>query len=134
MSYSSLYNKAKEAADLAYSPYSGFKVGAAVLCDNSLVYTGCNIENASYSATCCAERVALFNAITHGQKHFKAIAIYGSNDIPCYPCGMCLQVISELAPEADIVLGESLIYTLKQLLPKGFNGSFLKEKGGTKDE
>ncbi len=94
MSISNLLYAAKEARNKAYAPYSRFKVGCALLCANGQVYTGCNIENASYSATLCAERVAFAQAISKGQKDFVAIAIVGGST-PCPPCGVCAQFISE---------------------------------------
>jgi cytidine deaminase len=90
---------AVKAAENSYSPYSHFRVGAALMAENGKVYTGCNIENASYSLTICAERTAVFKAVSEGVTKFKAIAIAGSSDSdfskPCPPCGACLQVLSE---------------------------------------
>ena len=95
-----LCDKAKEARNNAYTPYSGFKVGAALLCSDGSIYTGCNIENASYSPTVCAERVAIFKAVSEGKREFSAIAVCGSpkGELTaklCYPCGVCRQVLSE---------------------------------------
>lgn len=94
-----LIDEAKSASKQSYSPYSKFKVGAALLCDDGELFTGCNVENASYGATCCAERAALFTAVSHGKRHFKKIAVAGSGDgtfaIITQPCGMCLQALSE---------------------------------------
>ncbi len=94
-----LIESAKEASKCSYSPYSKFKVGAALLCDDESLFTGCNVENASYSATCCAERTALFSAVAAGKCHFKKIAVAGSGDgtfaIITQPCGVCLQALSE---------------------------------------
>lgn len=125
--------KAIEAAKNSYSPYSKFKVGAALLTKNNEIYLGCNIENASYSLTNCAERTAIFKAVSEGKKEFKAIAIMGSAteefDEYCTPCGACRQVLSEFCePDFKIILGrikeknkiELKEYTLKELLPESF--------------
>ena len=123
--------KAKEAMMLAYSPYSGYKVGAALLCEDGSVYTGCNVENASYGATLCAERVALTKAISEGNRDFSAIAIVGSGDDYCYPCGMCRQVMAEhCTAEFKIILPldgkETKITTLGKLLPYSFTKESMK--------
>jgi len=124
-----LYNAAITAAKGAYAPYSGFTVGAALLCDDGTVFTGCNIENASYSVTVCAERVALFSAVSTGYRKFKAIAVVGSYDEdftkPCPPCGVCRQALAEFCdPDMPVILsdGEGGIrsYTLSEFLPMGF--------------
>ena len=124
-----LIDLAKQAASNAYSPYSGFKVGAALLCANGNIYTGCNIENSAFSPTVCAERVAFFKAISEGVTDFVAIAIVGGKeDIGseiCYPCGVCRQVMTEFC-NADgfrIILPHKDGVTellLKDLLPHGF--------------
>lgn len=114
----------------SYSPYSGFKVGAALLSESGKVYTGCNIENAAYSPTNCAERTAFFKAVSEGERHFKAICIVnedqdGNHDF-CPPCGVCRQVMMEFVrPEKfDIILAKNTeeyrTYTLQELLPMGF--------------
>lgn len=123
-----------EAAEKAYSPYSGFCVGAALLCANGNVYQGCNIENSSYSATVCAERVAFQNAVSNGEKGFVSITIVGSKDgkyeTPCYPCGVCRQVMSEFCLQEDfqVILPYNKnkelkfeIYQLSELLPRSFS-------------
>lgn len=128
---SELVKMALEARQMAYAPYSHFKVGAALLGKNGVVYKGCNIENASYPATNCAERTAFFTAVSEGQYEFEAIAIVGGAEDSeslsvCSPCGVCLQVMMEFCnPETfEVVLGTSpedyKIYTLKELLPMGF--------------
>lgn len=99
--------KAKEAMNNAYAPYSNFKVGAALLTKDNQVYTGCNIENASYGATNCAERTAIFKAISEGVKEFKKIAVVSSSDEYTYPCGICRQVISEFMSEGEVIFGNS---------------------------
>ncbi len=124
-----LFNKAVEAMNNAYAPYSEYKVGAALLCEDGSVYTGCNIENAGYSATNCAERTAFFKAVSEGKRKFTDIAICGGKngvlkDKPSYPCGICRQVMREFCND-DFkvhVISESKVetYTLSELLPKGF--------------
>ena len=113
---------AKEASKASYSPYSGYAVGAAVLTDAG-VYCGTNIENASYGATMCAERVALFKAVSEGAKKVLAIAVYAEKSLP-YPCGMCLQALSEFAP-ADLPVylesgAEKRTHLLSELFPYPF--------------
>ena len=120
---------AADAREKAYAPYSRFRVGAALLTDNGRVYTGCNIENAAYSPTNCAERTAFFKAISEGERHFAAIAVIGgSGEHPapfCAPCGVCRQVMSEFCGmEFRVILGsvESYkSYTLRELLPMAFS-------------
>lgn len=128
LNYKLLLEKAYEGRANAYAPYSNFKVGAAVLMENGKIYTGCNIENASYGATNCAERTAIFKAISEGNRKIRAIAIVGADDEYTYPCGICRQVIAEFADEnTEIILGKkSLEYTVKtlaEILP----GAFTKE-------
>ena len=116
--------------DYSYAPYSNFHVGAALLAKNGTYYTGCNIENAGYTATNCAERTAFFKAVSEGVKEFQAICIVGGKDgvITEYaaPCGVCRQVMMEFCnPETfQIILaaadGKYKIYSLKELLPEGF--------------
>lgn len=124
MTNEELIRCAKEALQFSYAPYSQFYVGAALLTTEGKVYTGCNIENASYGATNCAERTAIFKAVSEGERSFEKIAIVAKNGSTAYPCGMCLQVMSEFMPEATIVLEENqniATYKLKELLPKGFS-------------
>lgn len=116
--------QAFSAKSRAYAPYSNFKVGAALLCKDGTVYTGCNIENASYPVTLCAERVALASAVSAGQREFVAIVITGGDDY-CYPCGMCRQALSEFVDgEFKVVLAKSLtqskVYKFSELFPEGF--------------
>ena len=122
-----LLDAAREAGKNAYAPYSGYHVGAAVLTDNGEIYTGCNVENASYGLTNCAERTAIFKAVSSGARKIKAIAIAGPvGGSPAYPCGACRQVIAEFADAADMPIyvstgaESSETYTLAELLPKGF--------------
>lgn len=125
MTNDELYKNAVEASLDSYSPYSGFRVGAALLTDSGKLYTGCNIENASYSMTICAERTAIFKAISEGEKRFCAIAIAGSSgdnySKPCYPCGACLQVLSEFCGrELPVILSDGE-HMFSDFLPNAFN-------------
>ena len=117
--------KAREARERAYAPYSGFSVGAALLTSDGKIYCGCNVENASFSPTCCAERVAIFSAISHGERDFCAIAVVG-NTSPCMPCGVCRQVMAEFCrKDFEIIYegedGSVSGVTLGELLPCSFN-------------
>jgi cytidine deaminase len=124
-----LIELALKARESAYAPYSNFFVGAALLCDDGNVYCGCNIENTAFSPTCCAERVAIFKAISEGKRKFSAIAIVGAPKNGemkmCYPCGVCRQVLSEFCDGSlKIVLydGEKIAETtLGTLLPNAFD-------------
>ena len=129
MTNNELIARAMEAASNAYIPYSGFRVGAALLTKSGRVYLGCNIENASFSPTCCAERVAFFKAISEGERAFEAIAIVGGKEgrweVQCPPCGVCRQVMSEFcdATTFRVILGngeELTELTLADLLPYRF--------------
>ena len=118
-----LLEKAKEAAQKAYAPYSHFQVGAALLTQEGKVYSGCNIENASYGATNCAERTAIFKAVSEGETSFSKIAVVAADGSTAYPCGICLQVMNEFMPDGLVVLeeqGACVRYSLRELLPKGF--------------
>ncbi len=130
MYYKELTEKAKQARKRAYAPYSEFTVGAALLCKDGSIYTGCNIENASYGATICAERTAFFKAVSEGEGDFEAIAIVGAPaDKPiefCPPCGMCRQVMTEFCDmdRFKVVLSngaEEKIFTLRDLMPYSFD-------------
>ncbi|MCE5323951.1 cytidine deaminase [bacterium] len=119
---------ARDARKSAYAPYSGFKVGAAVLCGSGKVYTGCNVENASYGLSMCAERVAVQKAVSEGERHIKAVAIVTDGDGFARPCGACLQVIAEFSDKdnpAEIISGnlnlEYDVFGLGDYLPKPFN-------------
>lgn len=96
-----------QAMNKAYSPYSKFKVGAALLTESGKVYTGCNVENASYGATICAERVAAVSAVADGELCFKKIAIVSSSGEYTYPCGVCLQFLSEFMKDGTVILNDS---------------------------
>ncbi len=123
MNHDILVKKAKEAMANAYVKYSNFKVGAALLTKSGNIYTGCNIENASYGATICAERVAYTKAISEGEKEFEAIAVVSSGGFQTYPCGICRQFMAEFGLDIQVVLedGEGTrVHTLKELLPEAF--------------
>ncbi len=120
-----LLEKAKAALTSAYAPYSKFMVGAALLTENGNVYTGCNVENASYGLTNCAERTAIFTAVTAegSGMHIRAIAVWCNPEGPCSPCGACRQVIFEFGPSAVVLFqGKSGIEEVlaSDLLPYGF--------------
>lgn len=128
MEYMELINKAYEAAQFSYSPYSKFKVGAAILTQNKKIYTGCNVENASFGATICAERTAALKAISEGNSIFLAIAIVSDSNKFTFPCGICRQFLSEfMDDDAKIILhskenGKNMIkmYNFIELLPEAF--------------
>ena len=125
-----LLKEAKEARKMAYAPYSGFSVGAALVTKEGKVYRGCNIESSVFSPSLCAERVALAKAISEGEKEFSAIAIVGAPSgeepkDPCYPCGVCRQVLSEHVDLKTFKIvteenGKANVCTLSDLLPKAF--------------
>lgn len=125
-----LIEKAMEAKEKAYVPYSNFHVGAAVETEDGSIYTGCNIENASYTPTVCAERTAIFKAVSEGGRKIKKIAIVGDSNMT-YPCGVCRQVIREFGKDADIIIANSKdeyeVYTLEDLLPHSFGPEDLKQ-------
>lgn len=120
---------AEQARTAAYAPYSAYRVGAALLCADGTVYTGCNIENAAFTPTVCAERVAFFKAVSEGKLHFTAMAVAGGKGkgtgADCTPCGVCRQVMQEFCdPDTFLVLirqgGKVQSYLLRELLPMGF--------------
>ena len=100
-----LLEMARKAAENSYSPYSHFPVGAALECADGTVFTGCNIENAAYGDTICAERTAVFKAVSEGHRDFRRIAIWGNSREYCYPCGSCRQVLLEFSREILVVCG-----------------------------
>ncbi len=130
MTNTELWRFAIKAAEKSFSKYSGFRVGAALLTADGKVYTGCNIENASYSLTICAERNAIFKAVSEGNTEFAAIAVAGScgNDFstPCTPCGACLQVMSEFCDDNFKIILSDGEYTLYDFMPKRFTENNLK--------
>lgn len=124
MTNEELVKMAEEAMENAYSPYSKFKVGAALVADDGSVYTGCNIENSSFGATICAERTAIVKAVSEGKRKFEKIAIVSSSGDTTYPCGICRQVMSEFMTDADVVFkdkdGNIIVEKVKDLIPKSF--------------
>lgn len=120
-----LLQTAEKAMENAYAPYSDFKVGAALLCADGTVFTGCNIENASYGASNCAERTAVFKAVSEGKRDFLAIAIVSSSGEETFPCGICRQVLAEFAPDIRVVLqnkGKNAVsYKFKEIMPNIFS-------------
>jgi len=129
MKYSELMKAAKKAKEMAYTPYSNFNVGAALLTKSGKVFTGCNVEVASLGGTNCAERTAIFKAVSEGEQEFKAIAITGDAD-GTYPCGICRQVIVEFGKDIEIIIeigGELKVYTIDDLLPHSFTGADLED-------
>lgn len=149
INYKELIQKAKEARKKSYSPYSEFCVGAALLTDENKIYQGCNIENAAFSPSTCAERTAFLKAVYEGERSFKAIAIVGksikihkediTNEVdteegenPCFPCGVCLQVMIEFCDVEtfQIVVAQNTddyqVYKLKELMPMSFKGTIMQ--------
>jgi len=123
MKNKSLIEQAKKAAEKAYSPYSGLKVGAALLTSSNEVFTGCNIENSSFGLTNCAERTAIFKAISEGHRNFKELVIYTDQDKIFFPCGACRQVIAEFCEDLPITIvsgRKKTERTLKKLFPDIF--------------
>ncbi|MBF1749198.1 MAG: cytidine deaminase, partial [Veillonella sp.] len=115
-----LMDCAIKARENAYSPYSHFAVGAALLCEDGTLYEGCNIENASYGLTNCAERTAIFKAVSEGHIKFKALAVVADTEGPCAPCGACRQVMAEFKIPLIIMgnlMGNIKIVTIEELLP-----------------
>lgn len=119
-----LIEKAREAREYAYVPYSGFHVGAALITDDKTIYTGCNIENSSYGATVCAERTAVFKAVSQGKKHIKKIAVVSDSQRETPPCGICRQVMAEFMESDSQIILEApeglVVYKLSELLPNSF--------------
>jgi cytidine deaminase len=122
-----LIASAKAAREQAYAPYSNFKVGAALLGKSGRVYTGCNVENAAYGPSMCAERTAIFKAVSEGEREFEAIAVVTENGVS--PCGTCRQVMMEFAPDMTVFIsntrGNTRITTVRDLLPDGFTPNHL---------
>ena len=126
-----LVKLAAEAKNNAYSPYSKYQVGAALVTEDGNVFEGCNIENISYSAGLCAERVAISKAVSEGYRKFKSIAVVGSTDEIAYPCGVCRQFMAEFGDAEFTVLcanrhNEYERFKLADLLPKSFAAKFIK--------
>ena len=131
MDYSQLMKYAEEAKKKSYSPYSRFRVGAALLCKNGKIFSGCNIENASYGLTNCAERTAIYKAISEGITEFEAIAVSGDGEELLSPCGACRQVLCEFGREIKVIMSDGsdnlLIKKAEELLPYSFGPEDLEE-------
>ncbi|MGL5869898.1 cytidine deaminase [Clostridium chrysemydis] len=132
MNSKELIKSAIEAREKAYCPYSNFKVGAAVLFEDGKIYTGCNIENASFGGTNCAERTAIFKAVSEGNRVLKEIALIGDPNNYTYPCGICRQVLTEFAESGGVKVyiikneNDYIVKTIEELMP----GSFTKKDLG----
>ena len=126
-----LIEKALGVRERAYAPYSNFKVGAALLTEKGNVYTGCNIESASYTPTICAERTAISKAVSEGETNFKKIAIVGSSDYT-FPCGVCRQMIREFGKDIEVIVANDVddykSFILEELLPYSFGPDDLDNK------
>lgn len=127
-----LAEQAKNAAAQAYAPYSRFPVGVAILASSGRIYTGCNVENASYGGTTCAERNAIASAVVAGERQFDALIVYTPQEQLTPPCGICRQVIAEFfTPESPVAscnhLGQQQSWTLQQLLPDAFTPTYLAQ-------
>ena len=124
INYQEMLDIAKEVSKNAYAPFSKFVVGACILTTGGKYYSGCNVENSSYGLTICAERCAIFKAISDGEKEIQAVAIYSPNTDACYPCGACRQVIYEFAVEGAQIITEKdgaiKVDFINDLLPHGF--------------
>lgn len=131
-----LIQKACEARKRAYAPYSRFKVGAAVLCEDGRVFTGCNVENASYGLSMCAERVAVGNAVSHGAKRIVAVAVVYDARREAVPCGACRQVLQEFGKEMVVISattrGRYRLWRLGELLPASFGREELGKEAGSR--
>lgn len=121
---------ATDVRERAYAPYSNFKVGAAVEADDGTIYTGCNVESASYGLTVCAERVAIWKGISRGEKHFRRIAVVVDTEKLTPPCGVCRQIIWEFCGDVPVILsnlqGNTETIMMRELLPRAFDSKFLK--------
>jgi cytidine deaminase len=122
--WTTLIESARRAREFAYAKFSGFEVGAALLTTDGKIITGCNVENSSFGLTMCAERTAVFKAVSEGYKDFLAIAIYSGSPQPARPCGACRQVLYEFNPSLEIACANTLgvvdKFNLSELLPEGF--------------
>jgi len=127
--HEALIAAAKRARENAHAPFSNFRVGAAVRAKSGRVFTGCNVENASYGLTCCAERVAIFKAISEGERGFDAIAVVADTEELTPPCGACRQVIWEFCGDVPVIManleGKTQQESSAKLLPRAFDASFL---------
>lgn len=127
MEHEDLIAKAMEAREQAYAPYSHFAVGAALLAKSGRVYTGCNVENASYGLSICAERTAVFKAVSEGERDFEALAVVTENGVT--PCGACRQVLLEFGEDIQVIVADEAggcrVFGLQELLPEAFNSEDL---------
>ena len=125
-----LISAAADVRERAYAPYSNFKVGAAVETDDGNIYTGCNVESASYGLTVCAERVAIWKGISRGEKKFGRIAVVVDTEELTPPCGVCRQIIWEFCGDVPVILsnlhGKTEVIKMSELLPRAFDSKFLK--------
>ncbi|NLZ38962.1 MAG: cytidine deaminase [Firmicutes bacterium] len=123
--YHELLEKAQKVRERAYAPYSNFPVGAALLTEDGEIFTGCNVENASFGLTICAERAAVFGALAAGKRNFTGLALIADTEEPPTPCGACRQVLHEFAPQMWIycanLKGEKVLWQLRELLPAPFS-------------
>ena len=128
MEHEDLIAKAMEAREKAHAPYSQFAVGAALLAKSGRVYTGCNVENASYGLSICAERTAVFKAVSEGERDFEAIAVVTDKGVT--PCGACRQVLMEFGEDIRVIVADEAggyrVFGLQELLPEAFNSEDLK--------
>ncbi len=129
-SYLALLQQAEQAKERAYVPYSHFRVGACLLCEDGRMFSGCNVENASYGATLCAERTALVKAVSEGARAFTALALTSDQKEPIFPCGMCLQVLCEFGDFPILISGTDIhqyqIFMLHELIPHAFTPAALQ--------
>jgi cytidine deaminase len=127
--YDALIAAAKQARENAHAPYSNFRVGAALRAKSGRVFSGCNVENATLGLTCCAERTAIFKAVSEGERGFEAIAVVADTDTLTPPCGACRQIIWEFCGDVPVIManlrGKVLQETMSSLLPRAFDSSFL---------
>ena len=127
--YDALIGAAKQARENAHAPFSNFRVGAALRAKSGRIFTGCNVENATLGLTCCAERVAIFKAVSEGERGFEAIAVVADSETLTPPCGACRQIIWEFCGDVPVILtnvqGKIEQTTSGKLLPKPFDSSFL---------
>ena len=127
--HDTLIAAAKQARENAHAPYSNFRVGAALRARSGRIYTGCNVENATYGLTVCAERVAIFKAISEGERGFNAIVVVAQTDVLTPPCGACRQIIWEFCGDVEVILanlkGQMEVHRMSELFPRPFDSSFL---------
>ncbi len=129
MNRDELIEMAIKAREMALAPYSHFKVGAVVVTGNGKVFSGCNIENSTYGLTMCAERVAIFKALSEGERNFKTVVVVADTPEPCFPCGACRQIIWDFAPKAEVICAnlnkKSEVFPPSELIPHAFGAEHL---------